>query len=192
MKHAVIYVPGLGDHRGSSQGTVVKLWQLYRLRTEVLAMNWRDGEPFSAKLEQLLLRIDELAGAGYQVSLVGISAGASVVINAFAARQEAVHRVVCICGKLQHPDTISASTYRLNPAFKESMANLPNSLLALDSEKRSQILSIRPLVDESVPPGDTVVPGAQAKTIPTISHVVSIAAAITLYSGSIIRFIRKD
>lgn len=193
MNHAIIYIPGLGDHRSRAQQRVVSAWRLLGVgHTETVIMNWREAEPFEIKLSRLLERIDDLASKGFSVSLVGVSAGASAVINAYAARQDTIHRVVCICGKLQRPETVSPVTYRANPAFETSMATLTESLGILDDRKRQQILSIRPLVDESVPPGDTVIPGAKAKTIPTISHVVSIAAAITLYSGSIVRFVRKS
>lgn len=193
MKQAIIYIPGLGDHHSRGQSRIVGLWRLWGVgRSEVIPMLWNRSETFELKLSRLLAQIDTLSAQGYRVSLVGVSAGASAVIHAYAERPNIVHRVVCVCGKLQHPETVSDSTYQANPAFKESMQLLPASLGRLDSPKRRQILSIRPLADESVPPADTIIPGAQAKTIPAISHTISIAVAITLYSGTIVRFTQKS
>lgn len=191
MKHAVIYVPGLGDHRSRSQQRVLRAWQAYGIKTAVVCMQWRTDEPFAAKLKRLLTAIDDFRARGYRVSLIGVSAGASAVINAYAARPSEVQRVVCICGKLRNPETIHPVTFRRNPAFLESLERLPKSIEVLTAAQRERILSIRPLADESVPPQDTFVPGAKVKTIPTVGHVVSIATAITAYSFSIVRFVRK-
>lgn len=154
-------------------------------------MRWNVAEPFDVKLDRLLKRIDNLHNAGYRVSLVGVSAGASAVVNAFAARQKAVHRVVCICGKLRNPQTIAEATYRRNPAFAESMQQLGTSLESLPAELRGHILSIRPLSDGSVPPTDTIVPGFETSVIPSRGHVPSIALGITLFSPLIFGFIRR-
>jgi len=191
MKHAIIYIPGLGDHRSRGQRAATWLWQLYGVRTEIVRMEWRVAVPFETKLSRLLTRIDDLHAAGYSVSLVGVSAGAGAAVNAFARRQDVVSRVVCICGKLRNPETISSQTYRKNPAFAESMQLLPASLLGVADDTRRRILSIRPLADTSVPPQDTIIPGAVTKTIPTSGHVLSIAACITLYSFSVVRFIKS-
>lgn len=192
MKHVILYVPGLGDHHNRGQRLVLWLWQLYGIRSEVVLMEWHTADAFEAKLARLLQRIDELSGQDHTVSLVGVSAGASVVVNAYALRQSTVHRVICICGKLRHPETISPYTYLSNPAFRESMAQLDSSLQALDDQKRSRILSIRPMSDVTVPPPDTIIDGAQSKIIPTTGHAVSIAAAIIFYSRSIVGFAKKS
>jgi hypothetical protein len=71
------------------------------------------------------------------------------------------------------------------------MALLPASLQRLTNAERGQVLSIHPLADGSVPPADTIIPGAVAKTIPTRGHVTSIVVAITLYSWSVVRFLKR-
>ena len=192
MKRAVLYVPGLGDHRSGSQRAALKLWRVYGVYSEVVLMQWLVAEPLETKLARLLTRIDSLHEQGYAVSLVGASAGASIIVHAFARRQDVVRRVVCICGKLQHPETIGAGTYRRNSAFGESLALLPQSLDMLDDAARKRVLSIRPLADASVPPADTIVPGFETATIPSYGHAVSIALGLTLFSPLAIGFIRRD
>jgi hypothetical protein len=191
MKHAIIYVPGLGDHRSRGQQFIMKAWRIYGLHTEVVNMNWHTSEMFNSKLDRLLLRIDTLAEQGYAVSLIGVSAGASAVINAYTVRQDKIHRVVCICGKLRSAESVSSYTYRVNPGFGESLQHLPESLFGLNSDKRVHILSIRPTADELVPPSDTIIPGAISKVIPTRGHAISIGFSITVYSWAIIRFIKQ-
>lgn len=192
MKQAVIYVPGLGDHRTRGQRLAARFWRLYGVRSEVILMHWRTKEPFETKLARLLARIDQLHQQGYQISLVGVSAGASAVINAFALRQTELHRVVCICGKLRRPETISPNTYRRNPAFAESMQVLPDSLDHIPKKARKRICSIKPLADELVPPEDTTITGAQAKTIISFGHAPSIGLAVTLYWPLVMKFLKQS
>lgn len=190
-KHAVIYVFGLGDHRSRGQQFVISLWKVYGLDPYVYRMQWREPGSLEGKLAGLLQHIDSLADRGYTVSLVGTSAGASAVMNVYAQRQATIHRVVCICGKLRHAETIHPGTYHKNPAFKESLNYLPHCLDRLRPAERQRIVSIRPLKDGIVPPDDTVIPGAQSRIVPTIGHVFSIACTITLFSPMVVRFIKR-
>ena len=191
MTHHLIYVPGLGDHRSRGQQLVVRLWELFGIKSHCYVMRWSDKEPFAPKLERLLSLIDELFEDGDKVSLVGTSAGASAVLVAFAARMDKITGVVCICGKVNHPETISPSRFLVNPAFKESLAALQQALPKLGPQVRSRIMSIHPLMDGSVPPADTIIPGAREKLMPTIGHSFSIFIALTFGAYGIMNFLRR-
>ncbi|TAH36609.1 hypothetical protein EYC59_00320 [Candidatus Saccharibacteria bacterium] len=190
-KNAVIYVFGLSDHRARGQTLAVKTWRLYGVTPQVFHMYWHEPRPFADTLAKLLARIDELVGKGYAVSLVGTSAGASVAIAAYAARPATLHAVVCICGKLRNPETISPYTYRTNPAFRESMAQTATNLEKLNPEQRSRILSIRPVSDGLVPPADTVVSGAHHRRLYTRGHAFTIGYCVVLYAPFFLRFIKR-
>lgn len=176
----------------TGQRLALKLWRRRRLERYLFQMRWASDEPYENKQRRLLRLIDRLHGEGKQVSLVGASAGASAAVNAFAARPETIAGIVCICGKLAHPETISAETYRRNPPFERSMELLPANLERLGPAGRSRILSLKPLADESVPPADTYVADARTGTLPMYGHVTGIAYALTLGSGRIIRFLRRQ
>jgi pimeloyl-ACP methyl ester carboxylesterase len=190
-KHVVIYVPGLGDNSDGGRATAVRLWRIYGVRGVVHSMRWADEQPFEPKLAGLLEHIDRLAEAGHTVSLVGESAGASAAAVAYAMRQDVIHRVVFICGKLRNPTTIHPATYSRNPAFAESMAMLPGSLGALSPDALKRMRSIHPLSDPTVPVADTLIEGAENKTIPTVGHAASIVLGITLFSWYIVGFLRQ-
>lgn len=190
-RHTVIYVPGLGDRRIGGRRLLVASWRLYGVRPVIHQMNWADGQPFVTKFQALLNHIDERAAAGERVSLVGESAGASAALNAYAARQDVIHSVACICGKLRHPETISPTTYARNPAFAESMAQLPGSLIGLSEAKRRRVRSVHPLADPTVPVADTIIPGAQERTIPTVGHAASIILGNLLFSWRLVPFLRR-
>src|ERR1039458_2076475 len=100
------YVPGLGDPRYKSQGQLLKLWTIYGIKVHFYPMYWSDSRNFSEKFDALLKAMDPIADKEGSISLIGTSAGASAVINAYAARKERVHRIVCISGKLKNPQTI--------------------------------------------------------------------------------------
>ncbi len=192
MSHVVIYIPGLGDGSVKARRFLVAGWRLYGVQPVVHRMNWADKEPFSIKFQRLLLRIDGLVKDGHTVSLVGESAGASAALNAYAARQNEIHRVVCLCGKLQHAETVHPYTNRRNPAFAQSMAMLPVSVKSLSKQRLGRVRSIRPWADHTVSPSDTFVAGAESYTIPTIGHRASIILGNTLFSNVVVGFLKRD
>jgi len=190
-KHAIIYIPGIGDHRVGPQKTIVRAWRLYGVQTYVQPIGWGSSEPFGPKLRQLLARIDELKSAGSLVSLVGVSAGASAALNAYARRQNSVHSVVCIGGKIQNAQNINPSYFKRNPSFKGSIDMLPGSLNNLDKGDRARILSIHPLFDELVPVRDTKIDGSHSKTVPVVGHIFGIAYTITIGSRAVVGFLKN-
>lgn len=190
-RHVVIYIFGLSDHRARGQTLAVSTWQLYGFAPEVFHMYWHSPGRFADKLSKLISRIETLTKQGHDVSLVGVSAGASTAIAAYAARPESIRTVICICGKLRNPETIHPRTYRNNPAFRESMDQLKSNLAKLDMPHRSRVLSIRPLADRLVPPDDTLIPGAHNKRIYTLGHAFTIGFCVFLYAPFLLRFARR-
>jgi len=189
-QHHIFYVPGLGDPRYQEQGLLLKLWRIYGVRVHYTPMYWSDDRPFQLKLEELLEKIDRAAGSGAAVSLIGTSAGASSVINAYAKRKNVISGVVCICGKLQ--GDLPQKTIQQNPSFNESFQAVPDSLALLGKSDRQRILSLHPIKDGIVPIDETRIPGTHEKTMFSIGHVVSIAYAITVDSWRITRFLKTQ
>lgn len=189
MRHHVIYVPGLGDSRTYGQDKAIKNWQKYGLTAHFFPMGWADKEKFGPKLERLLGKIDELTKQGHRVSLVGVSAGASAVLNAYARRSD-VHGVVLIGGKVQNPRSIGRLIFDVNPAFKESVFMAEKSLKSLGPDKISRIMSIHPLIDGRVPVADTRIPGSVEKTVPVIGHVTGILYTIVFRGRLIANFLK--
>jgi dienelactone hydrolase len=191
QKLHVIYVPGLGDSRVAGQQRAVRTWRLWGVEPELFQMNWGDKEPWQPKFQRLLARIDELDTQGKAVGLVGVSAGASAVINAYAARKQLVG-VVCIAGKINRPETIRKRYFVNNVAFITSANDCPKALAALQTADRRHILSRFGLFDERVTKEDSRVPGARNRLSPTIGHIPTIAAQITLGAPSFLRFLKRQ
>ncbi len=154
-------------------------------------MKWGDKEPWAPKFDRLLGRIDELAAAGTLVGLVGASAGASAVLNAYAARQGKVIGVVCIAGKINRPEVIRQHYRDTNPAFVTSAIACQESLTALDEAARQRILSKYAWFDEVVTTKDSHLSGAHNRRSPTILHGLTIAYQLTFGARANLRFLKQ-
>lgn len=190
MPHHVIYVPGLGDNNGHGQETLPDRWRKLDVAGHYLPLIWNDKQPFQPKLQRLLDKIDELSADG-PVSLVGTSAGASAVLIACALRPQKVSGVVCLCGKINHPETVRPERYAENPAFREALAQLQKVLPDIHAKYANRILSIHPLYDGVVPIADTYIPGARNKLVPLVGHVFSIAMVLLFGSAMLMRFLKN-
>lgn len=191
-KHAVVYIPGLGDSRVRGQRIAVKAWSGRGVEPHLFQMNWMDGESFEPKMRRLLRFIDALVADGKIVSLVAASAGASAALNVYAARQDTINGVVSICGKLSSRgiNSVHPSLYRRNPAFHESMQQLAASSDQLDQAARQRILSMHPIFDESVPVSETKLTGTISRCMPVTGHFFGIAYGLTIGSFKALHFLK--
>ncbi|MDQ3123454.1 MAG: hypothetical protein M3Q14_02120 [bacterium] len=190
MAHYVIYIPGLGDHHSYGQNIAIQLWRFYGIRPVYFPLIWNNKESFAVKLERLIKKVDKLKTLGSSVSLVGVSAGASAVINAYAA-SKSIDTVISISGKINHPETIGKSAFDTNPDFEESMAMLAISLAKIAPRERKKILSIHPVKDQTVPIKDTIIEHAVEKQLPGRSHASGIFFGIVFGGPVIARFVKQ-
>lgn len=192
--HHIIFIPGLGDTSrmmGRSEADLFMLWRVYGVKTHYFPISWEDEEAFESKLDRLVKVIDDYAKPGNLVSLVGASAGAGAAINAYSRRKEVIHKVVCVCGKLQNPQTVSQLRFKQSPAFKDSLELLSASYEKLNEKDLAKILSLRPLTDMVVPLRDTIIPGAKNEIMFSFGHAVSIIYALSIGSFRIVRYIKS-
>jgi predicted alpha/beta hydrolase family esterase len=186
----VLYVPGLGDNRISKQLKAIRTWRWWGVTPELLQMNWADKQPWEEKFERLLMRIDKLHAQNKEIALVGASAGASAVINAYAVRKDKIAGCVLIAGKVNRPSAIGNQYRKKNPAFVAAAYSCEQALTTLNNKDRQRILSRYALVDETVYKPDSKIPGANNRLVPTVGHVITIATQLTLGAPSFIRFLK--
>lgn len=190
MSKHVVYIPGIGDHRRYGQKIVIQLWRFFGLTPHYFPLGWNIAEGFNVKQKRLLDLVEKLHSSKDSVSLVGISAGASAAVNTFA-KSDAVSSVVCICGKINNPQTIGPNVLIPNPDFGESVNAVAASLASLGSRTKN-IMSIHPWKDQTVPVPDTIIKGAKEKTLPGWSHISGIFFGVILGSRAISKFIRSN
>lgn len=194
MKLYIIYVPGLGDRQAPliwAQKQFFRSWRFNRSKVEIFQIAWTGDVAFEKRLGKLIERIDELHERGERISLIGTSAGASAVINAYARRKDKIHGVVCICGALRGADSLPEAAFKLHPRFKESIELVPASLKKLDESDRQSIMTMRPYFDLIVLPKNAMVDGARNRRILSFGHLTSIAYFLNGKSFMIRRFLRR-
>lgn len=188
----LIAVPGLGDNRPWQSD--FSRWALQRLSKHGLEviwhpMKWHDGEEFLPKLKRLTERIDEIVKKGHRVALLGISAGGSAVLNAYWERKNKVERVVSVCGYLRGAERIGRFK---RTAFYQSVKLWEGRVGRLSEEERQRVMTVRPRFgDEIVPVGATTVERARNVQILMGGHLLTIAAALTVYSRQIVDFLKS-
>ena len=191
-KHHVIYVPGIGDWRPLGQDKGIEWWRLLGVRGHYHPVWWSSKELFEDKLNKLLAEIDGYSEQGDNVSLIGFSAGASAVLNAFAQRRDKITTVICVSGKINEPDTTSPHYFQENPAFKESLLLLQDNLATFSSEDKQRMLTLNPLVDLVVPLKDAVIPGVKRWRTIAFGHMMSIAVTLIFYAPFIAWRIKRQ
>lgn len=186
MSQQVIYLTGLGDH---SWDKLVKIWRVFGLKVHYFPIGWSNSEPFSLKLQHICSLIDKLTKDGGKVAIIGVSAGASAAVNAYMERRSQVSAVMFICGKLRGFQAVNRRYFDHNPAFEDSLRASENHVKGLKAEDKTKMLCLKSAHDGLVPANDSVIEGANIKTIPAVGHLPSIFAAIVFGGPTIARFI---
>jgi hypothetical protein len=191
MAHYVIYLPGIGDLKnGSLQAKLIIKWQKLGVIPQFQQIGWANDEPYESKFERILKNIDELIKQGHEISLVGVSASATMAINVYSVRKDKISRVVFICGKINHPEKVGETYFKNNPAFKKSLEVAATNLQKLGDLDRRKMLSLHPVFDETVAVKDTYLPGAKNKTLFSFGHAATILLVLSLYKRTVINFIK--
>ncbi|MEK7543777.1 MAG: hypothetical protein AAB557_02840 [Patescibacteria group bacterium] len=194
LKHKVILIPGLGDRTRLLEWAVGH-WRRYGLEPIVYAVGWRDEEnAFRPKLKKLVALIDQIVKNGDKVSFVGTSAGGSAALNAFMQRKSKIYKVINVCGRLRVGPTTGFLSFdsktKSSPAFAESVRLCERGIAQLSLPDRRKIMTMRAMFgDELVPPETAVIDGALNIQIPIGEHMLSIGAALTIFSKPLITYL---
>lgn len=194
--HKVIIVPGLNGETDKIT-LATNHWRRHGLEPVVCSVGWQNGENnFRPKLKKLIDLVDKFSKNGETVSLVGLSAGGSAVLNLFFERKNNVRKVVNICGRLRTgPETgfrsFKART-KSSPAFAQSVKLFESREEKLTENDRKKIMTVRAMFgDELVPPETAIIKGAYNTAVPTPEHIFSIFMALTMFSKPVILFLNN-
>lgn len=192
MTHYVIYLPGVGDHRnGDVQKMAIQRWRKFSLDPYFWMMGWSNSESYKNKFNKILKFIDELTEQHHKVSLVGVSAGASMAMNIYHARSSKVNAAIFICGKINNPQTLGTNYKSRNPALLQSVSISAKYAKQLSIKDKAKMLTINPIFDGVVDRDDAVITGVRNKIIFSVWHPLSIYLAITLYKRISIKFLKS-
>lgn len=190
----VIIVAGLGDN-GRELKIASAGWKKEGLKPIIFLPKWDNNETAKTKLVRLIRVIDVESKKG-PVFLVGISAGASLAMNAFVQRLDKVDKMVSLCGRLRFGWSRGMVKRKLQEdtlkhrAFRESVELLTEKVGLLKREELQRIMTVSAKHgDELIPIGTSKLRGATNTLVPTIGHLISIAAAMTLHFQPIKKFL---
>lgn len=191
INYVVILVPGLND---SGESKLIKnIWKKDGIDIIFFESKWKSDENYQIKLERLLKLIDEKS-ENNKVSLIGMSAGGSLVINAFNERKNEINKVIAICSRLKKGKESGFRGFvkrtKKSLSFKESILNSEKDINDFSLEERQRIMTIHALFGDELVPGDTsTIDGANNVIIPTTEHVFSIVSSLTWYSKLLVEFV---
>tara|TARA_Y100000310_G_scaffold73282_1_gene69450 strand:+ start:1600 stop:2172 length:573 start_codon:yes stop_codon:yes gene_type:complete len=188
MKHNVIIIPGLSDSTGPLK-FITKHWGKFNLKTIIHPFGWTGNKnEFQNRLKNLINLIDSFDG---EVSLIGTSAGASAVFNAYYEREDKVKKLINICGRIREGNSATPTLEKAagdKLIFKKSVIECEKGLLTTETEK---ILTVIPKKDSIVPIETMKLKDATIYQLPfpAIQHNLNISLALTLCKKRIINFL---
>lgn len=157
--------------------------------------NWENNEGIKPKLVRLLKIIDK-ESRKETILLMGISAGASLVMNAFVKKLDKVEKAVSLCGRLKLGWSKNKVNKKLqqdslkNRAFKQSVKLAENNIKGLGKIQKKRILTVSAKFgDELIPIGTSKIEGVKNISLPRLGHLLSITAGMTVKFGPIKKFL---
>lgn len=189
-QHTVIIIPGIPAF--ASFLKILTAWfYLVGLTPVILDIHWTDtSESFIEKIKALLKHIDASSKHG-KVSLLGLSAGGSAVVNAFCQRKNSIHKVVTICSRLAKENGVVSSNMKKYPAFGQAIELTEKNKLHLSLDDKRKIMTIRGIFDERMPSSLAYIDGAQQSTTFMVFHALIISFTLSFSSYPLISFLKK-
>lgn len=179
--HHVIIVLGLGELK-NLYIQLTKHWtKKYNLIPHIYTVGWKDtDENFEQKLNKCNAYIESLLINGNIVSLIGTSAGGSMVLNSYISlKKKGIHvngGLITLCGKLNnntHWWYPFKNYSHYFPVFATSLENLQSQQNELTEEDKEKIYTFSALFDELVPQAASTIKGVRNERIFFILHVPS-------------------
>lgn len=192
MKTLVIMIPGLGNDSVYIYNPMLNWWRKKGIEMLLFKTEWRSKENYQKKIKRLLDLIDEKS-KNNKVSLIGMSAGGSLAVNAFSERKDKINKVITVCSRLRIGKMNGLSGFKKRvegyPSFKESIIKTEEKEKLLAKKERQQIMTVHALFgDQLIKANTAIIDGARNITVATMGHRISIASSLTIFSKPLREF----
>ena len=179
----IVIVPGYGDRVDYLHRTIRNWPDRFGNKAVVLPFGWSgEAAEYDKKNKKFLETIEKMG----EVSIIGISAGASAALRAQHVFPERVGRIVTLCGPVRQ-DLMNKEMLRSKyPLLKRSLDDL-----ALETVPGQDVLTLRPLYDGVVPVEAMIIPGAVDMRMKMIGHPTSIAWGMYHHAADMNRFLSR-
>lgn len=172
----IILVPGIGD-RIHAYALVKLWWRLCGHKASVFVFGWdAPASNFDESMDHLNRYISAQAD---NVTLVGVSAGGTSVLQAGLQQPDHIEAIITICSPLTSP---AASK---NDLVRASIAHLETRLQHVTTSQLVNVLSIYGLYDERVAIRRSKIDGIRQLQLPTVLHGLTIFVALIVCSISL-------
>lgn len=178
----IIYIPGLGARYNGFRRKALSWWRLYGVSTELIALDWYDGNTLEQRLEQVNHAIERVH-KNSQIVVVGESAGATLALR--TATLPRVRRVITLCGVAQPNAPISSYLQKKSPSLLQATRSIPDTN-GLD------IHSVRAIIDPVVEKKYSTATGAKSHSVWLVGHFFTIVACLTVFSPLMLTIAKKS
>lgn len=189
----LLIIPGLGDDVRYTKFLTRDWEEKYSIKPHIVAFGWSgESSEFPDRFKKMEKYVDDYIKENNNVSVLGISAGGSAVINLFSRRKDKLKHAVVVCGRLHDSNVRKMWNHRAEDlgVFEESIKLCEKNLESLSDKDKERILTIRPFYDDIVPVRTMTIDGARNIRINSVQHMISIYLAMTLYSKTIANFLK--
>ena len=195
MKQCTIIIPPLGIDPKMGEKMTQSWLEKYSIKSINWGIFWQESDDdYETRLKLLINEIDKLNKQDFEVSLIGLSAGGSVAINAFSQRKNQIKNLINICGRLYVGKIKFPESKKINDnnfLFKESVKKCEENIKILTVDDKKKILTIRPVWDEFASTEFATIDGVSNIKVFSIEHVLTILLSMTVYKSKIIGFLNK-
>ena len=181
----VVIIPGIGDHT-PSYDVFAWVWRRLGYETHIIPFGWtRYYADIATHTRDFMHKhkLDAVAGKD-DVYLIGVSAGGTAAVHAFANRQS-VRKVITVSSPFEDADNLE---HRL---LVDSIIAVRRDLEQLDAAEKANILSVYGIFDRIVPTYMSRPEGVRTKRIFAFGHAPIIFMALTFHGLRLKRFFSK-
>lgn len=185
----ILYISGFGNRYELLRLRILKRWHYRDVTVELVPMRWTGKESFEQKIARIDRAIDRAVGK--RIVIIGESAGGSMAVHMYARRPDDFYKVMGLCGKASHPETVGERYFERSPAFRTSMERLNDSIAQLSNKQKREFVSIHPLYDPVVLIPQTLLSGCRQVRFLSFGHLFSIFLALTIFSPLVVRTAKR-
>jgi pimeloyl-ACP methyl ester carboxylesterase len=192
--HKVIIIPGLSDNVFTLK-LYTWFWKYYGIDTYYYKVNWRSEELDIDRVIREVVAFSKSIAQNDKISIIGISAGASLAFNSYLVYPKLFSSAIAVCGRLRsgkHKIRSLSRMSRSSKLFENSVLNFERQIFKISSDISEKMLTIVPIYGDQLVPKDTsTLAGVKMYNILSLEHNISIFFALTLYFPLIKRFIYR-
>lgn len=179
----LLIVGGLGDHERAMESTL-PFWRWRGYKVHYITFGWQQPKgDFNNHMRRLLDFVDALP-VDEQLNCIGTSAGGIAVANLLLRRPKRIRRIIAVSSPL------TRSRHSDNILLNQGLAALAQAM-PLAAPLLAKIGTFYGRSDKIVQPSYSRLKGVYSSELPTHGHMLTIALALTFFSGRLDKWLKS-